>query len=135
MRSGQLSSDHDVPGAIVFTGALCQKGYALNQFFMSLMKAENRERFKADEAAYLDEWSLTEGQKSAVLARDFDAMISQGGNIFFVLKLSATDGRSVQSVVASLAGQSPEDFAAMMRSGGRRPPPVEIEPEYEAEAA
>ncbi len=70
-----------------------------------------------------------------MLARDFDAMISQGGNIFFVLKLSATDGRSVQSVVASLAGQSPEDFAAMMRSGGRRPPPVEIEPEYEAEAA
>ena len=27
---------------------------------MSLMKAENRERFKANERAYLDEWAMTE---------------------------------------------------------------------------
>ena len=33
---------------------------------MSLMKPENRERFKADEQAYLDEWPMTEAQKHAV---------------------------------------------------------------------
>ncbi len=37
---------------------------------MSLMKADNRARFKADERAYLDEWPMTEEQKQAVLARD-----------------------------------------------------------------
>jgi protocatechuate 4,5-dioxygenase alpha chain len=48
-------------------------------------------------------------------------MLELGGNIFFVLKLAATDGRSTQSVAASLAGQSVEDYAAMMRAGGRKP--------------
>ena len=54
-----------------------RKGYHLNQFCMSLMKAANRERFKADERAYLDEWPMTEEQKQAVLDRDYNAMIAQ----------------------------------------------------------
>ena len=41
----------------MFTAKRARKGYQLNQFAMSLMKAENRERFKADESAYLDEWT------------------------------------------------------------------------------
>ena len=39
---------------------------------MSLMKAENRARFKANERAYLDEWKMTEEQKQAVLERDLN---------------------------------------------------------------
>ncbi len=117
MREG---FDH-IQGTIVFTGRLCRQGYALNQFCMSLMKQENRTRFKADEPAYLEDWGLTEAQKDAVLTRDFAAMLEQGGNIFFVLKIAATDGRSVQSVVASMTGQSPEAYAAMMLAGGRSP--------------
>ncbi|MEI9963945.1 MAG: protocatechuate 4,5-dioxygenase subunit alpha [Caulobacteraceae bacterium] len=121
MLSRQQARHDDIPGAIVFTGAMCRKGYALNQFCMSLMRADERARFKADEAAYLDDWSLTADQRQAVLGRDYRAMLSLGGNIFYVLKLAATDGRSVQSVVASIAGQAPEDFAAMMLAGGRPP--------------
>ena len=34
---------------------------------MSLMKPENRERFQADERAYLDEWPMTDAQRQAVL--------------------------------------------------------------------
>ena len=51
----------------MFDAEQARKGYHLNQFCMSLMKAENRERFKADERAYLDEWPMTEEQKQAVL--------------------------------------------------------------------
>src|SRR5256885_8633344 len=43
----------DVPGTTVFDAEQSRKGYWLNQFCMSLMKAENRERFRADERAYL----------------------------------------------------------------------------------
>ena len=43
----------DVPGTTVFDADQAREGYHLNQFCMSLMKAENRERFKADERAYL----------------------------------------------------------------------------------
>ena len=57
----------DVPGTTIFDAEQSRKGYALNQFCMSLMKAENRARFKANERAYLDEWPMTEEQKLAVM--------------------------------------------------------------------
>ena len=121
MSGRQQLRSNDIPGTIVFTGELARKGFGLNQFCMSLMKPDNRDRFKADERAYLNGWSLTEAQKDAVVARDYGRMLELGGNIFFVLKLAATDGKSTQSVAASLAGQSVEDYAEMMRAGGRRP--------------
>ena len=121
MPTRQSLQSNDIPGTIVFTGELARKGFGLNQFCMSLMKPENRARFKSDERAYLGEWSLDQAQKDAVVARDYGRMLALGGNIFFVLKLAATDGKSTQSVAASLAGQSVEDYAAMMRAGGRKP--------------
>ncbi len=111
----------DIPGTYVFTGDRAIEGRHLNRFCMSLMSAVNRARFKADERAYLDEWAMSESQKQAVLKRDFKALLEQGGNIFFVLKIAAVDGRPTQSVAASFAGQSSEEYAAMMRSGGRNP--------------
>jgi protocatechuate 4,5-dioxygenase alpha chain len=111
----------DIPGTYVFTGERAIEGRHLNRFCMSLMSAANRLRFKADERSYLDEWAMSEAQKQAVMKRDFKALLEQGGNIFFVLKIAAVDGRPTQSVAASFAGQSTEAYAAMMRSGGRNP--------------
>ena len=121
MPSRQPLKSDDIPGTIVFTGELARRGFGLNQFCMSLMKPDQRARFKADERAYLDAWPLDEAQKAAVMARDYGRLLELGGNIFFVLKLAATDGKSTQSVVAGLAGQSVEDYAEMMRAGGRKP--------------
>ena len=111
----------DVPGTTIFDAEQSRKGYWLNQFCMSLMKAENRERFKSDERAYLDEWPMTEEQKQAVLARDFNRMIELGGNIYFLAKIFATDGKSFQYAAASMTGMSQEAYAKMMLSGGRSP--------------
>jgi protocatechuate 4,5-dioxygenase alpha chain len=88
---------------------------------MSLMKAENRERFKSDERGYLDEWPMTEEQKQAVLDRDYNAMIARGGNIYFLAKIFSTDGVSFQTAAASMTGMSVEEYAAMMLHGGRSP--------------
>lgn len=85
------------------------------------MAPANRADFLADERKYLERWALTESQKAAVLARDYAAMLREGGNIFFILKIAATDGRSVQSVVASLTGQTAAEYAQMMMAGGRSP--------------
>src|ERR1700761_9794281 len=101
MTARQPLRANDIPGSIVFTGELARKGFGLNQFCMSLMKPDNRARFKADERAYLKDWSLDQAQIDAVVARDYRRMLELGGNIFFVLKLAATDGRSTQSVAAS----------------------------------
>ena len=116
-----LAEFEDIPGTRVFTAARARKGYHLNQFAMSLMKAENRERFKQDEAAYLDEWQLTDAQKKAVLARDYNAMLDEGGNIYFLAKLFSTDGKSFQYAAGSMTGMTQEEYAAMMLAGGRSP--------------
>ena len=111
----------DVPGTTIFDADQSRKGYHLNQFCMSLMKAENRDRFRADERAYLDEWPMTEDQKQAVLARDLNRCLELGGNIYFLAKLGATDGRSFQYMAASMTGMTQEEYAAMMLAGGRSP--------------
>ena len=111
----------DIPGTTVFDADLARIGYHLNMFCMSLMKAANRERFKANERAYLDEWPMSEAQKLAVLARDYNRMIALGGNIYFLAKLFATDGKSYQYAAALMTGMSQEDYAKMMLHGGRAP--------------
>ena len=92
----------DVPGTIIFDADQSRRGYWLNQFCTSLMKAENRARFKANERAYLDEWAMTEDQKQGVLARDLNRCISLGGNIYFLAKIGATDGKSFQQMAGSM---------------------------------
>ena len=111
----------DVPGTTIFDAEQSRRGYWLNQFCMSLMKADNRTRFKAGERAYLDEWQMSEEQKQAVLARDLNRCIALGGNIYFLAKIGATDGRSFQYMAASMTGMTQEQYAAMMLAGGRSP--------------
>jgi len=109
----------DIPGTTIFDADQSRKGYWLNQFCMSLMQAENRARFKADERAYLDQWPMTEEQKQAVLARDLNWCMRTGGNIYFLAKIGATDGKSFQQMAASMTGLTEEEYRAMMLAGGR----------------
>ena len=110
-----------IPGTTIFDADQSRKGYWLNQFCMSLMKAENREKFKADERGYLDQWAMTEEQKQAVLARDLNRCIALGGNIYFLAKIGATDGKSFQQMAGSMTGMSEEAYRDMMIGGGRDP--------------
>ncbi len=109
----------DVPGTTIFDAEQSRKGYHLNQFCMSLMKADNRTRFKADERSYLNEWPMTDEQKQAVLARDLNRCIALGGNIYFLAKIGATDGKSFQQMAGSMTGMTEDEYRAMMISGGR----------------
>ncbi len=116
----------NIPGTTIFDADQAQRGYWLNQFCMSLMKAENRARFKADERAYLEEWPMTEPQRQAVLARDLNRAISLGGNIYFLAKIGATDGKSFQQMAAGMTGMSEEGYRNMMIGGGRSPEGVRV---------
>jgi len=109
----------DVPGTTIFDAEQSRLGYHLNQFCMSLMKAENRERFKASERVYLDAWPMSEEQKQAVLARDLNRCIKAGGNIYFLAKIGATDGKSFQQMAGSMTGMSEDEYRDMMVHGGR----------------
>ncbi|WP_311222097.1 MULTISPECIES: protocatechuate 4,5-dioxygenase subunit alpha [unclassified Acidovorax] len=109
----------DVPGTIIFDADQSRKGYWLNQFCMSLMKPENRVRFKTDERAYLDTWPMSEEQKQAVLTRDLNWCMRTGGNIYFLAKIGATDGRSFQQMAGSMTGMTEQEYRDMMIGGGR----------------
>ena len=109
----------DIPGTTIFDAEQSRKGYHLNQFCMSLMKAANRARFKANERAYLDEWPMSEDQKQAVLARDLNRCIALGGNIYFLAKIGATDGKSFQQMAGSMTGLTEEEYRDLMARGGR----------------
>ena len=85
----------DVPGTTIFDAEQSRKGYWLNQF--------------------------CEEQKQAVLARDLNWCIKLGGNIYFLAKIGATDGKSFQQMAGSMTGMSEEEYRNMMINGGRDP--------------
>ena len=109
----------DIPGTIIFDAEQSRKGYWLNQFCMSLMKADNRARFKVDQRAYLNEWPMSEDQRQAVIDMDLNRAMQLGGNIYFLAKIGATHGRSFQQMAGSMTGMTEEEYRAMMLAGGR----------------
>ena len=112
----------DIPGTRVFTAQRAKQGYQLNQFCMSLMKPENRERFKADERAYLDEWPMTEAQKQAVLDRDYNAMLDlRRQHLLPRQDLRHRRAQLPAGRVSTMTGMNIDDYQQMMLSGGRSP--------------
>ena len=111
----------DIPGTYVFDADRSRRGYHLNMFCMSLMKAENRKAFKADEPKYLDERfpQLTTEQREAILKRQYNRLLELGGNIYFTAKLGASDGHPFQHLAALMTGSTQQDYADLMLRGGR----------------
>ena len=130
-----LAEMEDIPGTRVFTAKRARQGYHMNQFAMSLMKDENRTRFKADERAYMDEWPLTEDQKEAMLARDYNRCLDLGGNVYFLAKLFSTDGIPFAEAVSTMTDMEFPQYREMMMNGGRSPEGVRSIRANEAAAA
>ncbi len=116
-----LAELEDIPGTRVFTAKRARQGYQLNQFAMSLMKAENRERWKADERAYLADWPMSDEQKEAILARDYNRCLDLGGNVYFLAKVFSTDGLSFAEAVSTMTDMTFPEYRDMMLAGGRSP--------------
>jgi protocatechuate 4,5-dioxygenase alpha chain len=109
----------EIPGTPVFDGQSSRRGFRMNKLFMSLRYAPSRERFLADEGACCDEFGLSPEQRTAILNRDWQAMIDLGGSIFYVYKLAMMDGLSMQYLGGVFTGMTEEEFVAAMRAGGR----------------
>ena len=116
-----LAEFEDIPGTRVYTAARARKGYHINQFAMGLMKDANRQRFKADEKAYLDEWPISDEAKAALLARDYNTLLDLGGNVYFLSKLFSTDGLSFAEAVSTMTDMTFPEYRDMMLKGGRSP--------------
>lgn len=85
-------------------------GYALNKMAMGLSTPQGRADFLSDEDAYLARFNLTPQQTAAVKARDWAEMVRLGGNLFYILKLSAVDPTPIRAIGAAQAGLSMDAF-------------------------
>ena len=109
----------DIPGTTVFDAQRARKGYHLNQFLYSLMKAENRKAFLADEYKYLKTFPMLEEQRQAVMKRDWNTLLELGGVSYALAKLAFTDQHSYQYMAAEMTGMTQQGYLDMMLAGGR----------------
>ncbi len=99
-----------IPDTPLFDRARANSGYALNKMAMGLSSPDGRAAFLADEDAYLARFALTEAQRAAVKARDWAEMVRLGGNLFYILKISAVDPTPIREIGAAQAGMSLQEF-------------------------
>ena len=109
----------DIPGTFVFDADRSREGYHLNQLCISLRLQVNRDKFNADEEAYLDAFPMTPEQRKAVLKREWNHLLEIGGNIYYTSKLAANDGINFQNLAGIMTGMGREDYRKMMVEGGR----------------
>src|SRR3981081_2610405 len=81
--------DDRIPETLLFDRKRALRGYRINKMAMGLVNPLNREAFKKDEEAYLDRFGLSAEEKAAVMSRNWREMVRLGGNVFFILKISA----------------------------------------------
>jgi protocatechuate 4,5-dioxygenase alpha chain len=111
----------DIPGTWVFDAQRARIGYHLNEFLYSLMKAENRAEFLADEHKYLLKFTMTEEQREAVMKRSWNRLLELGGVSYALAKLAFTDKKSYQFMASQMVGVPENEYVKMMLAGGRSP--------------
>ena len=111
----------DIPGTWVFDAQRARIGYHLNEFLYSLMKAENRAEFLADEHKYLLKFAMTEEQREAVMNRAWNRLLELGGVSYALAKLAFTDKKSYQFMASQMTGVTEPEYVNMMLAGGRSP--------------
>ncbi len=119
MAEKSVPEYEDIPGTIVFDAQRARKGYHLNQFLYSLMKAENRKEFLSGEHKYVMKFPMTEEQRQAVMKRDWNTLLALGGVSYALAKLAFTDGHSYQFMAAEMTGMGQQGYLDMMLGGGR----------------
>ncbi|WP_262273261.1 alpha/beta fold hydrolase [Microvirga yunnanensis] len=99
-----------IPDTPLFDRKRSLQGYRINKMAMGLGDPANREAFRENESAYLDRFGLTPEEKEAVMTRNWREMVRLGGNLFFILKISAVDPVRITEIGAHQAGMEHADF-------------------------
>jgi protocatechuate 4,5-dioxygenase, alpha chain len=120
-RHEDVEAYEDIPGTWVFDAQRARQGYHLNEFLYSLMKAENRKEFLADEPRYTLKFKMSSAQREAVLERDWNKLLELGGVSYALAKLAFTDGKSYQYMASRMTGMTEKEYVDMMLKGGRSP--------------
>ena len=117
----KIEAYEDIPGTWVFDAQRARKGYHLNEFLYSLMSADNREAFLANEREYLGRFAMTQEQRDAVVNREWNKLLELGGVSYALAKLAFTDKKSYQFMASQMVGVTEQEYVDMMLAGGRSP--------------
>ncbi|MBP7564676.1 MAG: protocatechuate 4,5-dioxygenase subunit alpha [Burkholderiaceae bacterium] len=110
-----------IPGTVLFDGSQAMKGYALNRMCFSFNDAANREAFRADEVGYMRRYGLTGEQADAIARRDVLALLSAGGNVYYLAKFAGILGLDVQDLGAAQTGMTKDAFKARLVAQNDQP--------------
>lgn len=109
----------DKYGTLVFDARQARRGYALNMCCIALCRPEAREAFKADPAAFVQRFPMSQEQRQAFVERNYNRLLELGGNIYYLSKVAAMDGKSFQQLASIMTGIPEDEFKALMVAGGR----------------
>ena len=121
VKKQKVEAYEDIPGTWVFDAQRARIGYRLNEFLYSLMKAENRKEFLADERPYLMKFGVTEEQLEAVMKRNWNKLLELGAVSYALAKLAFPDGKTYQFMASQMTGMTEKEYVDMMIAGGRSP--------------
>ncbi len=107
-----MTDSSRIPDTPLFDRAGSIRGYKLNKMAMALGDPANRDAFRENEEAFLDRFGLSAEEKAAVMSRDWHEMVRLGGNLFFILKISAVDPVPITQIGAAQAGMDHAEFLA-----------------------
>ncbi|HUN24939.1 MAG TPA: hypothetical protein VMU67_01435 [Steroidobacteraceae bacterium] len=115
MKPSEREFAHPARGTYLLTVSLAQQGYRLSAFCRSLMGAEQRAAFKADEERCMREFGLDETERGMVRARDWLAMVRYGVNHFLVFRIAGVLGVGLVGAAAQMRGETLEEFRRTRR--------------------
>ena len=82
----------------LFDEATATRGLRLNKAAYSLKHADQRELFERDEEAWMEQFGLTDEERSLVRARDWIGLWRAGMSIYVMVKLLGVTGVALPDV-------------------------------------
>lgn len=107
-RSQLLGPAKALRGQVRYTGALAEQAYRLNRIICSLTVAENRQRFRDDPEAYLQDKGLSDTEKQLLLNKDCMGLFDYGVNIYAVAKAGTIMGVPLSDIGTAMRARGAE---------------------------
>ncbi|HLU18963.1 MAG TPA: protocatechuate 3,4-dioxygenase [Pusillimonas sp.] len=111
----QLEGIEQIEGTYAFDIRTSNKALKLNRFFWNMIRAEWRDRYKADPEGVMQEAGLNETEKELVRKEDWLGLVQYGACFFVIEKFARVVRKTNLEVYAMMRGETFEQFMATRR--------------------
>jgi len=111
----QLKGIENIEGTYAFDIRTSNKALKLNRFLWNMIRAEWRDRYKADPEAVMQEAGLNDTEKNLVRTEDWLGLVQYGACFFVIEKFARVVRKTNLEVYAMMRGETFEQFMATRR--------------------